>query len=121
MTLSRIVPAVTLAILVGCAPLGRQSDAPEPASTGDTALVAPSGFERPVRLEVGGQPIDVDIGHAAPCVVDWDRDGDRDLLVGQFGEGKLRIYTNVGTDRAPRYEGPSWFEAGGVLATVPAG
>ena len=109
--------AIALAALVGCAPLSRTGDLPSTA----TGAPAPAGFEAPRLLMAGDTPIDTDIGHAAPFLCDWDRDGDRDLLVGQFGDGKLRIYTNVGTDRAPRYEGPTWLEAGGELATVSAG
>lgn len=78
-------------------------------------------LEKPVFLKASGKPIDTDIGHAAPYLCDWDDDGDRDLLVGQFGEGKLRIYTNVGSDQQPRYEGPSWFKAGGEFGTIPSG
>ena len=40
-----------------------------------------------MRLEAGGTPIDVSVGHAAPYVLDFDGDGVRDLLVGEFGEG----------------------------------
>ncbi|MBI2901050.1 MAG: hypothetical protein HYY17_12765 [Planctomycetes bacterium] len=78
-------------------------------------------FEKPVRIEAGGKPIDTDIGHAAPCLYDFDRDGRRDLLVGQFGEGKLRIYRNVGTEAAPKFADVEWFRAGGEIATTPAG
>jgi len=85
------------------------------------AAASAQEFDAPVRLKAAGAVIDTDVGHAAPYVYDFDRDGVRDLLVGQFGEGKLRIYRNKGTDRAPEYEAPVWFEAGGVVATVPAG
>lgn len=78
-------------------------------------------LEKPVRLEAAGQAIDTEIGHAAPYVYDFDKDGKRDLLVGQFGEGKLKIYKNLGTNEKPRFGEPSWFEAGGEVATVPAG
>ena len=43
----------------------------------------------PVRLEAAGKPIDTEIGHAAPFVCDFDGDGLKDLLVGQFGDGIL--------------------------------
>ena len=75
----------------------------------------------PVRLEAAGSPIDVDVGHAAPFVHDWDGDGRRDLLVGQFGGGRLRVYRNVGGDAAPHFAEHTWFEADGRPATVPAG
>lgn len=78
-------------------------------------------FEKPVRLQAAGELITTDIGHSAPYVYDFDRDGTKDLLVGQFGSGKLRIYRNKGTNQRPDYDTVSWFEAGGKVATVPAG
>lgn len=79
------------------------------------------GFEAPVRLIDGETPISVDVGHAAPYYYDMDGDGTRDLLVGQFGEGKLRIYKNHGTDKAPKFKGFEWLMAGGDIARVPTG
>ena len=55
----------------------------------------------PVRIEADGKPIDTDVGHAAPFVGDFDGDGVRDLLVGQFGEGILWIFRNEGTNAKP--------------------
>ena len=78
-------------------------------------------LESPVRIDSGGKPIDVEIGHAAPWIHDFDGDGRRDLLVGQFGSGKLRIYRNTRTNEKPAYDGFKFFEAGGAEATVPAG
>ena len=79
------------------------------------------GFDAPVRLTDGETPISVDVGHAAPYYYDMDGDGVRDLLVGQFGEGKLRIYKNHGTDKAPKFKGFEWLMAGGDIARVPTG
>lgn len=75
----------------------------------------------PVPIVAGSETIDVDVGHAAPFVCDMDGDGVKDLLVGQFGQGKLRVYRNVGTNRQPRFEGFEWFQAAGADATVPSG
>lgn len=75
----------------------------------------------PVALEAADGPIDVAVGHAAPFLHDLDGDGLRDLLVGQFGEGRLRVYRNVGTAEAPRYEAFRFLEAGEAEATVPSG
>lgn len=59
----------------------------------------------PVRVESRGRPIDVTGGHAAPAVADVDRDGARDLLVGQFlGEGNDIFHARVRLYSGPRLE-----------------
>ena len=79
-------------------------------------------LEPPVQIQAGGKPIDVQlVGHSAPSYGDVDGDGINDLLVGQFDEGRLRIYRNLGTNASPRFQGYQWFEAGGALGSVPAG
>lgn len=65
----------------------------------------------PVRLSAGGELIDTEVGHAAPYVTDFDGDGLNDLLVGQFGEGKLKTCLNKGTNKQPEYAAPEWFKA----------
>ncbi len=79
-----------------------------------------SELEAPFKITAGGEPIDVEIGHAAPFVTDFNGDGLNDLLIGQFGDGKLRIYLNTGTRRHPRFDGFSYFQAGGADGTIPA-
>jgi hypothetical protein len=90
---------------------------------GALAAQARAGDERggPFRIEAGGEPITVDVGHAAPFVGDFDGDGVRDLLVGEFSQGRMRIFRNVGTDTEPQFEDHVFFEAGGELGRVPAG
>ncbi|MAG62307.1 hypothetical protein CMO84_02155 [Candidatus Woesearchaeota archaeon] len=100
-----------------------------------------SELRPPVRLSAGGEPIDVTVGHAAPLVMDFDGDGLRDLLVGEFGTGtfpgerlpadmggfardsfdlgKLRIYRNVGSAEAPRFEDFKYLRAGKEDASIP--
>src|SRR5207245_361451 len=75
----------------------------------------------PVRLEAAGKPIDTEIGHAAPFVCDWFGEGKKDLLVGQFGDGVLWIYRNVGTANEPRFAAGVKFKDGGKDGTVPSG
>ena len=92
-------------------------------------------FAPGVRLMSGGKPIDVTTGHASPYVYDFNGDGKRDLLVGEFGSGtysgettsksslanaRLRIYLNVGSNPAPRYDGFKYLQAGGENASVPS-
>src|SRR5688500_5160875 len=85
-----------------------------------TALAGGDIFETPTRTQAGGEYIDTDVGHAAPYLYDWNGDGVRDLLVGQFGEGKLRIYINGGSNDEPAYQTVEWFKTGDVFGTVPA-
>ena len=79
------------------------------------------GLEDPVRLNAAGAPIDTEHGHAAPCLADIDKDGKTDLLVGQFEGGKLRVYLNKGTTKAPVYGQAEWFQAGGTTGAVSYG
>jgi hypothetical protein len=75
----------------------------------------------PVRLKAAGKPIDTDVGHAAPFVADFDGDGVKDLLVGQFGDGILWVYRNVGSNTHPRYAAGVKFKDGGKDGRVPTG
>ena len=97
---------VSLAVVLGCTPLLADSS---------------QELADPVPIAAGGQPIDVEIGHAAPFVGDFDGDGQPDLLVGQFGGGKLRIYRNTGSGGEFRFDDFQWFQAGGETGKVPAG
>ncbi len=74
-------------------------------------------FEKPLRLEAGGQPIKVESpGYAAPCLADLDGDGIKDLLVGQFRGGKIMVYPGQGDGK---FAEGVWLEAGGEVAEVP--
>ena len=75
----------------------------------------------PVRLEAAGKPIDTQIGHAAPFVGDFDGDGVRDLLVGQFGDGILWVYRNEGTNDRPKLAAGVKFKDGAKDGRVPTG
>jgi hypothetical protein len=82
---------------------------------------AASELAAPFRVEADGKPIDTETGHAVPLMIDFDGDGVRDLLVGQFSGGKLRIYRNVGSNTQPKFGAFAWFNAGGKEASVPFG
>jgi hypothetical protein len=88
---------------------------------GSIAIAQSTQFEVPFRIRDARGFIDVDVGHAAPLVTDFDGDGVPDLLVGQFGEGKLRAYKNIGSAKAPRFDGFTWFKTGEQEGKVPSG
>jgi hypothetical protein len=76
----------------------------------------------PIQVQASGMPLDVEhVGHSAPFIGDFFADGGLALLVGQFHDGRLRIYRNVGTRTKPRFDSYTWFEAGGRIASVPVG
>jgi len=79
-------------------------------------------LEPPVRLEAAGKSIDAAvIGHAAPYVCDFDGDGLKDLLVGQFKDGLLLIYRNEGTNSEPKLAAGVKFKEGKEDGRVPSG
>ena len=74
-----------------------------------------------VNLASAGSAIAVTTGYSAPTVVDWDRDGKKDLLVGQFNQGNIRFYRNVGTDASPAFNGFTYLTSGGSAITTSYG
>lgn len=88
-------------------------------------------FKSVFAIRANGRFIDVNTGHAAPCVYDFNKDGVDDLLVGEFGkepyketdydyvQGRCRIYLNHGTNRNPIYKDYSWLMADGKPMCVP--
>jgi hypothetical protein len=82
-----------------------------------SAWCSAAEFARPVRLKAGGVAVRVESpGYAAPCWADVDGDGKKDLLVGQFKQGKIRVFKNLG---AGKLAGGVWLKAEGQVAEVP--
>jgi hypothetical protein len=75
----------------------------------------------PFRVEANGKPIDMEYGNAAPFITDFDGDGLFDLMLGQRGECKLRIFKNLGSNKEPKFGVSAFFRAGGVDASPPGG
>jgi hypothetical protein len=71
-------------------------------------------FEFQGKLECNGQEI-TDISWPSSCVTDWDGDGLKDLIIGEFSpNGKVRFYKNIATNTAPEFESYSYIKANGV-------
>ena len=63
-------------------------------------------------IQAGGGDLDVGI-RATPVVDDWDGDGKKDLIVGDW-DGNIEIYINTGTDAVPVFTSPTLLQVGGV-------
>src|SRR3954470_23468995 len=78
---------------------------------------SPPEFQPPFRLQGGGAPVRIESpGYAAPCWADIDGDGKKDLLVGQFNQGKIRIYKNLG---GGKLAAGAWLKADSIDAEIP--
>jgi hypothetical protein len=74
-------------------------------------------FNSPVNIYAGASPIDVGY-YGSPFYYDWDGDGTKDLIVGQYSSGKVRFYKNTGTDTNPVFGSFSYLQADGVDISV---
>lgn len=100
------------------------------------AQVETTVLEQPFSLQADGKVIDVkQVGHAAPCLYDYNKDGKLDLLVGYFGkerlatdqirpghcltEGGCNIYLNKGANENPEYTYTGKVQTDGRMAYVP--
>ncbi len=81
----------------------------------NTSPVLDSG----TTIQAGGVDLLV-ANRATPIVDDWDDDGRKDLLVGDW-EGNISIFLNEGTDAAPVYDSSSFLEAGGDIFDIDDG
>ena len=74
-------------------------------------------------VQAGGSAISV-TGYSVPSYVDWNKDGRKDLVVGEgpdfFGMGKVRVYLNSGTASNPEFTDYVYAQSGGGDLAVPA-
>jgi hypothetical protein len=82
-----------------------------------TTFCSAADFEPPVRLKADRDAIRVESpGYAAPCWADLNGDGKKQLLVGQFNQGKIRVFKYLG---AEKFASGAWLQAEGKAAEVP--
>ena len=85
---------------------------------GDLKADAPD-LKKGVKLEGGGSPISLTTPY--PTVVDWNNDGNKDLVVGQYTDGNVWLFINKGTDAEPVFNGGSLIESNGTPITTTSG
>jgi hypothetical protein len=77
----------------------------------------PPQFHPPVRLKAGDDYVRVEApGFAYPCLHDVDKDGKKDLVVGQFAGGKMKLWMGLG---GAWFAAGDWLQAEGDVAEVP--
>ena len=121
-----LAATLVLTAVAGCK---KREPAPEPKAVRvqptapeiEKAAGAGPKLKQGVKLTAAGEPIDVEVGHLVPCVGDWNSDGKKDLLVGQFKTGAIRLYLNQGTDTEPVFGDFSFLQAGGKQIRLDAG
>ncbi len=86
----------------------------------ETAL-ASSDFQQGVMLKAADEFIDVKVGHLVPHVTDWNNDGKKDMIMGQFSGGSITLFKNIGTDEAPVFGEGEKLHAGGKPIKLDAG
>lgn len=84
------------------------------------AAAVPPSYGAPSFIQASG--VNIDVGYyGSPCIADWDGDGLKDLILGQFDYGKIRFYPNSGTNSAPVFTAFSFLQAGGADISLPYG
>jgi len=75
-------------------------------------------FYDPEFLLAQGDTIDV-IFFSSPIANDWDNDGNKDLLIGQFFNGYISFYENIGTNFAPVFGDSHFLYSDDSIITLP--
>jgi len=73
------------------------------------------------RIQANGNDMIVDTYASVPCVVDWNGDGAKDLLVGCFFDGNVHLFLNSGSNNAPVFTTSTMLQAGGSVISVAYG
>ena len=93
----------------------RTSNFPEMRKIENTKIAGAPILSQPQRID--GSKLEIRTekhGLIYPAFFDWNGDGKKDLLLGEFETGEtgsnIKVYLNEGTDAKPRYTG-EWFYA----------
>ena len=86
-----------------------------------SVLADPPDYQSPFRVSSNGAPIELGLGHANPLVTDWNGDGLKDLIVGQYTGGKLRYYQNDDSNDSPAFGDFVYMQADGSDISLSSG
>lgn len=78
-------------------------------------------FDSGTRIKTGDNLMKVDTYTSVPCIVDWNGDKKKDLLVGCFYDGFVYLYLNSGTNNAPVFSTGTKLQADGKDISVTYG
>lgn len=94
------------------------------------AMTPTDGFADDTLLNLGPEEIvqadsiDVNVpGYSVPSFVDWNNDKLDDIIVGEggdFGDAKVRVYLNIGTESNPQFSNYFYVQSNGFDLTCPA-
>lgn len=85
-----------------------------------TAVYAKPIFESPFQVHSEGTPITIPRGYTFPSCLDLDKDGLKDLILGEYGKGgELYFYKNIGSKTTPEYGKAQNLMVGDKILKVP--
>jgi hypothetical protein len=90
---------------------GKDDDTPQVLNLGPEEII-----------QANGEDIQVP-GYSVPSFVDWNNDNLQDLVIGEgsgFGDAKVRVYLNVGTESEPAFADYFYAQSEGSDLTCPA-
>gem|GEM_PF-1707758 len=68
-----------------------------------------------VRIQAGSEDLKAGDNFSAPCVVDWNGDGRKDLIFGSDHENGVYLYINEGSDDEPVFSSCIRMIAGPII------